>query len=192
MRFTVHVADEVDVKLELEVETDERASMSASLFSLAAASSRVMRSFCSTSRMSISSPLLCFVGQIRGSLGARSRRRIVTGDGPHERANAVSQTLGQRRRWRNAGMLGRDAHSQDQRADREPQGWLESHRLAVDSGGNGLVGANLERWGAPLAHRSLRRAPALATALGARAIVTPSRPSSIAGRVPEPTARPSR
>ena len=76
---------------------------------------------------------------------------------------------------------------------RKRSGGSSMQRFAVDAGGYGVVGVDLE-----VAAPTIR---ARAAAAGGRprrgrsglpATVIPSRPSSIRGRVPEPTARPSR
>ena len=89
-------------------------------------------------------------------------------------------------------MRARDPNPQHPGQDAKAKRGLEHQRLAVDAGGDRAFRIDLElgvdhsrhgRWGAC-------RAPPLP--VGAEATVIPSRPSSIRGRVPEPTAFPSR
>ena len=89
-------------------------------------------------------------------------------------------------------MLARDTHAQDAGPDAEAQRRVEHERLAVDAGGDGPIGVDLEGRRRPLAPRALQRRPPSPRPLGAPTTVIPSRPSSMRGRVPEPTARPSR
>ena len=87
-------------------------------------------------------------------------------------------------------MLAGDPHPQDGGPDAEAKGGGENQRLAVDAGGDRAFGADLERRG-PTTH-AMVSAVLSPRPVGAAAIVIPSRPSSMCGRVPDPTAMPSR
>ena len=78
------------------------------------------------------------------------------------------------------------------RPDPEDQRRIEHERLAVDAGGHGPVGVDLEASAPSTRARGAAAGAASPRPVGAPMTVTPSRPSSIRGRVPEPIALPSR
>ena len=91
-------------------------------------------------------------------------------------------------------MLARDPHAQDSGPDAEAQRRVEHERLAVDAGGDGPVGVDLEARRRPLAPRPLQRPAALAAPRGLaddrdpeQAVVDP-RPRARADGAAEPVA----
>ena len=87
-------------------------------------------------------------------------------------------------------MCGGDPHPQRRRQDPEAQRRVQGDGLAVDARGDRAVCVDLEGGRGPLLPGTLRSTVGLRPAAEATAI--PSSPSSILGRVPEPTARPRR
>ena len=90
-------------------------------------------------------------------------------------------------------MRARDPNPQHPGQDAEAKRGLEHQRLAVDAGGDRAFRIDLE-CRAPTIPATAAGVACRASPLpvGAEATVIPSRPSSIRGRVPEPTAFPSR
>jgi len=80
-----------------------------------------------------------------------------------------------------------DAHHAG--TDPKAQRRLQMDGLAVDARGDELVGIDLKRG---TLHWRQGRCGRCRSPVGAAATVMPSSPSSILGRVPEPTARPRR
>ena len=101
---------------------------------------------------------------------------------------ALRETLGQRGRGRRARVLGGDARAQDTGADAESQRRLE---LAASPSMPAATGRSASTSKVGAVHSARAAAPAVA-AVGAPRTVIPSSASSIRGRVPEPTALPSR
>ena len=85
-----------------------------------------------------------------------------------------------------------DAHAQDSGPGAEEQRRLELHRLAVDARRHRAVRVDLEARSGPPRHGRRWSPPCSPRPERAPTTVIPSTPSSIRGRVPEPTARPRR
>ena len=97
-----------------------------------------------------------------GSLIAFPLRRTVHGD-VGDRADRVPRAFRQGCGWGGTRVLRSDEYAQGPRAGCELQGRLELECLAVNAGGDWLVGTHFERWRGPLLHALLTPAPRACT-----------------------------
>jgi hypothetical protein len=106
--------------------------------------------------------------------------------------NAGPDTFGSCCRGRSPRVLMGDVHPEDARPNAKHQRRIEDESLTVDTGGDRFVGIDFECLCGPLTHGSMKWIAVRAAARGGPTTMMPSKPWSIRGRVPEPTARPSR